>query len=508
MENEIKFVGKILDNVHGFIYYTEAESKIIDTLLFKRLQSIKQLSVADWVFPGSEHTRYIHSLGVMYIADKIAKQLNLSVEDRKIIRLAGLLHDIGHYPLSHVCEFPYKATLESFPDDKFCKSINDKVTERVSSIDDDISDVSDKYMNKSTGFHHEQIGASIVLHNKEIRNIIINECNNNENAPEIIADMIIGNIEHESTNPLFVQILHSELDADGIDYLMRDAMFSGTSFGSFELEQLISCMTSFEYSGKKILCITPKGIAAADQYLINKFFSYSQVVYNKHLSITEWMAEQVVNWMQKNNAYFPQNAKLKEWVEQCETSNKYVDFTDNYFWSSLQNLINNPLFQTEPNFIKIFCEQLLRHNELEYVQNSEVKCVLSDYSVIKNRIQNSKSYKNINEPDKFAILLERNMTKQIKSNEFDKYLNSKSQQENTNINADDKNKDEDYEMSSEDKLSLSIRRFMECVCVCENGELHVLCDDERSLMYTMYHLKLVILRFYKMPNSEKQPNEL
>ena len=124
MEEKISYVGKVLDNVHGFIYYTKAEEKIMDTLLFKRLQSIKQLSVADWVFPGSEHTRYIHSLGVMYIADKIAIQLGLTDSERKIIRLAGLLHDIGHYPLSHVCEFPYRKNLESFPDDSFCKSIN------------------------------------------------------------------------------------------------------------------------------------------------------------------------------------------------------------------------------------------------------------------------------------------------------------------------------------------------------------------------------------------------
>ena len=111
---ELEFVGRILDNVHGFIYYTAAEEKIINTLLFKRLQSIKQLSIVNWVFPGSEHTRYIHSLGVMYIADKIAKKLELPIEERKIVRLAALLHDIGHYPLSHVCEFPYKKVWRAF----------------------------------------------------------------------------------------------------------------------------------------------------------------------------------------------------------------------------------------------------------------------------------------------------------------------------------------------------------------------------------------------------------
>ena len=487
MEEKIVFVGKVLDNVHGFINYTEAESHIMNTLLFKRLQSIKQLSVVNWIFPGSEHTRYIHSLGVMYIADKIAVQLELPDKERKIIRLAGLLHDIGHYPLSHVCEFPYKKDLESFPDNSFCKSINEFTKERIDSLN---QIVAYDYMKKSSGLHHEQLGASIVLHNEEIRNIIVKECG--EEAPEIIADMIIGNIEHSNTNPLYVQILHSELDADGIDYLMRDALFSGTSFGSFELEQLIRCMKVDYFLEKPILCINPKGIAAADQFLINKFFSYSQIVYNKHISITEWMAKQIVNWMQKNNAFFPKSEILKGWVESKNINEKYIDFTDNFFWSSLQSLLNNPLADTEPNFIKNFCLKLLRHNELDYVEDSEVKIVLSNPNDIKDIMTNSNSYKLLSRDDMFAILLEQKITKQVKNTDFEDYLNK--------IFFSSKDEEcDDCKFSEEDKNNLKIRRFMECVCVSENGNIKLLCDDERSLIFSIYNLKLVILRFFKMP---------
>lgn len=270
MENELQFKGRVLDNVHGFIYFTETEEKIMQTLLFKRLQSIKQLSIVNWVFPGSEHTRYIHSLGVMYIADKIAQQLELSIKERKIVRLAGLLHDIGHYPLSHVCEFPYKKSFDLNADENFCRGINLDVKLKIDELENRLDS---QYMQQSTGFHHEKIGAHIICNNEEIRKIIVDECG--EEAPDIIADMVIGRIERKNTDLLLVQILHSELDADGIDYLMRDAMFSGTSFGAFELEQLIGCMEVAKYEGERILCINPKGIAAADQYLINKFFSYS-----------------------------------------------------------------------------------------------------------------------------------------------------------------------------------------------------------------------------------------
>lgn len=262
MANKIQFVGQILDNVHGFIPYTEAEKKIMHTQLFKRLQSIKQLSVVNWVFPGSEHTRFIHSLGVMHIADKMAISLGLDDDKRRILRLAGLLHDIGHYPLSHVCEAPYRKpmTLEELPDREFCKNINETMRDKIDSFS---IEPKTTLMSKSIGRHHEAIGALIVCNDDEIRRIIIEECVD-EHAPDIIADIIIGNVERPQVDPLLVQIIHSELDADGIDYLMRDATFSGTSFGSCEIDQLIRCLDVGECNDKKVLCIKPKGIAAAD----------------------------------------------------------------------------------------------------------------------------------------------------------------------------------------------------------------------------------------------------
>ena len=282
----------------------------MDTQLFKRLQSIKQLSVVNWVFPGSEHTRFIHSLGVMHIADKMAISLGLTPKERKIVRLAGLLHDIGHYPLSHVCEAPYRKplVLEEVRDTDLCRKINEQILDDIDSFS---IGAKTTLMSPSEGLHHEAVGAIIVRNNKTIRDIIVAECGD-DNAPDIIADIIIGNVEREDTDPLLVQIIHSEIDADGIDYLMRDATFSGTSFGSCEIDQLIRCMEIGESEGKRILCISPKGIAAADQYLINKFFSYSQVVFNRHIVISEWMAECVIDWMQKHHAVFPNGKTLEK----------------------------------------------------------------------------------------------------------------------------------------------------------------------------------------------------
>lgn len=483
------FSYRVLDNVHGFIYYTETERKIIDSLLFKRLQSIKQLSIVNWVFPGSEHTRFIHSLGVMYLADKIASRFTcLTDNERKIVRLAGLLHDIGHYPLSHVCEYPYKESPTDFPGTNYCINVNYRVKQRIDSFQ-----IKTKctFMEKSSGLHHEQVGANIVLQNKELFDLIVSECG--KDAPQIIADMITGNVERKlcEHHDLLVQILHSEIDADGIDYLMRDASFSGTSFGNFELDQLIGCMEVGEYEGKNILCLNPKGIAAADQYLINKFFSYTQVVYNKHISITEWMAEQIVDWMQKNDAYFPKSATLKEWTTSSEVPPQYINFTDNYFWASLQNLLSNPLSGTEPRFIQSFCNKLLCHEELEYERDTEVKLISSDADTIRNTLQESMTYKRLDSwQDRISIFSTRSMSKHTPQKMFEDAITNLVQAEDRGNGG----------ISPEDIPLLKTRRFMEGTCIKANdGSMHLLCDDSRSLMRVLYNQHFAVLRAFKCP---------
>ena len=487
MENEIAFVGKILDNVHGFISYTDAEKRIMDTQLFKRLQSIKQLSVVNWVFPGSEHTRFIHSLGVMHIADKMAISLELTPKERRIIRLAGLLHDIGHYPLSHVCEFPYRRPLAlcELPDDQYCEYINKNVTD---SIDSFSIDVKTTFMSKSTGRHHEAIGALIVQNNPEIRDIIIEECQD-ENAPRIIADIITGNVERAETDPLWVQIIHSELDADGIDYLMRDATFSGTSFGSCEIEQLIGCLKIGYHNDSRIMCITPKGIAAADQYLINKFFSYSQVVFNRHIVISEWMAEQVVNWMQKHHAIFPSGSTLENWAKKDHT--KYLSFTDNMFWAALEKILSDELSDLVPHFIQTFCRYLLHHDEPTFIRESEVRIISNNAEEIKTALSNTEIYKNpSSQSTRITTLSRRNMSNQVPSDKFREELDKKTGAE------------ESSEIVAGEIPQLELSRLMECISVLsEDKTIHLLCDDSRSLMRTLYDSNLVILRSYEFPSD-------
>lgn len=486
---KLEFVGQILDNVHGFIPYTEAEKKIMKTQLFSRLQGIKQLSVVNWVFPGSEHTRYIHSLGVMHIADKMAMTLGLSNRERRILRLAGLLHDIGHYPLSHVGETPYHRNIgpDVMADEKaFCKAINEDIIKRIDEFD--IAPKKD-LMKKSTRLHHEAVGGAVVLHDTEIRDILVDELG--EKAPGIISDIITGRVERASvTDPLLVQIMHSELDADGIDYIMRDSASAGTSFGACEIDQLIRCLTIGTYKGNRVLCVKPKGIPAADQYIINKFFHYSQVVFNRHIVVSEWMAEQAINWMRLNNEIFPDDQTLLNWTKRGGGED-YLAFHDNKFWNALDLIRSGKTSKPAPEYVKWLCNYLLTHQEPDAAKKHEIRIVSNNPTEIQKRLRKAETYKsNYHHEDWITIMVERTMSKQIPEDQFAKLVG---------MNADDANKDGEIKQKW-------VRRAMECITVREpvSGKVHVLCDDERSLMRQLYNQTVVILRSYEFPKKNEK----
>src|SRR5271157_4560944 len=104
--NEQAFWGFIKDPLYGYIRLTEIERNVIDTLAVQRLRRIRQLAGAEFVYPAANHTRFEHVLGAMYLAGVVADNLpvDLSPNEKQKIRLAALLHDVGHAPFSHLFE--------------------------------------------------------------------------------------------------------------------------------------------------------------------------------------------------------------------------------------------------------------------------------------------------------------------------------------------------------------------------------------------------------------------
>src|SRR4030043_2374302 len=103
-----EYWGEIKDPVHGYVYITEEEKTIIDSYPVQRLHRLRQLAGAEYVYPGANHTRFEHSVGVMYLAGRVAENPHISQlideDELGMVRIAGLLHDVGHGPFSHVFE--------------------------------------------------------------------------------------------------------------------------------------------------------------------------------------------------------------------------------------------------------------------------------------------------------------------------------------------------------------------------------------------------------------------
>ena len=235
------------DPIHGFIKLSKKERYLIDTKVFQRLRRIRQLAMTFLVYPGAVHTRFDHSIGVMHIAGRICTKLQelnpsrLSDEDVDLVRLAALLHDVGHGPFSHVSEYLLKRYA---PKDANTGHVLEKI--------------------------HEKITVDIVRSDPEIHKIL------SDNERNFVIEMIEG----KPTRDWQHDIVSSELDADKMDYLLRDSYFAGVKYGEYDLEKLIeSCLIVDR--PETPFAISSKGIYALEQLLLARYHMTQQVYWHR-----------------------------------------------------------------------------------------------------------------------------------------------------------------------------------------------------------------------------------
>lgn len=474
----LKYVEKILDPVHGFIDITEVEKRIIELPIFKRLQSIKQLSLTNWVFPGAEHTRYIHSLGVMHIADQMACHLRVfSDEQRQLLRLAGLLHDIGHYPLSHVTENVYEDNL--LEEDRTLLKHNKDIKDAIDTID---NKKVPEYMKSrySIKMHHENMGTKVIEYDKDIQSIISEEC------PfidiEDICDIIVGCVDRKPELSALVQLMHSELDADGIDYIMRDASFSGTSYGGFELGLLLRNLCVREYKGIDIVGVRPKGIPIVDQYLVSKYFAYTQVIFNKHVAIFDTMAEMLTKMLIDLDEFeYPRAKYLLKNIETHCSNDKYLMFTDNFFWSQLSKTSFEELKGITEDYLTVMFDKFIHYQELDFEE--EVIVTSNKVDEVIRELQSSDIYTHLLDTDEKSLILfhKRGFTSEIKETDYRNLLQERWKEE----------------FNEERFINANIMRLQEGIAVIDDAaSIRLLVDDSRSIMSSLYDTKTYILRKY------------
>ena len=236
------------DPIHGFIKLSKKERNLIDTKVFQRLRRIRQLGMTFLVYPGALHTRFDHSIGVMHIAGRICTKLQelhpakICNEDIERVRLATLLHDVGHGPFSHVSEYLLD---EHAPDRTDMGSTREKI--------------------------HEKITVDIIRTDSDIRNIL------NKDERDFVATMIQG----QDTQDWQRDIVSSELDADKMDYLLRDSYFAGVKYGIYDLEKIIeSCLIEVDKT-ETSLAVSSKGIYALEQLLLARYHMTQQVYWHR-----------------------------------------------------------------------------------------------------------------------------------------------------------------------------------------------------------------------------------
>ncbi|MDI1494874.1 MAG: Metal dependent phosphohydrolase [Cenarchaeum symbiont of Oopsacas minuta] len=236
----------IIDPIHGFVRAFDVEQKLINDPAFQRLRRIRQLSSTYLVYPGAQHTRFEHSLGVMHIADMAGHALvNKGAIDSdriKILRLAGLLHDIGHGPFSHMFE-----TLD-FGDGASHEEMGKKIIE-TTGIADTIS---------STGYD-----------------------------PKDVTSIAFGD---KQANRHMTEILSGYLSADMMDYLLRDGYFTGVEHGKLDHRRITD---SLDISNDR-LALEKSALHSFESMMHSRYQMFKAVYFHKTVRAAEVMLAEAV----------------------------------------------------------------------------------------------------------------------------------------------------------------------------------------------------------------------
>lgn len=377
----------INDPVHGSIKLSKTELSVIDTATFQRLRGLKQLGLADLVFPGATHSRFAHSIGVLHIVSEMLEALERNYSKRtkesgpftafekQKIRLAALLHDVGHLPLSHAMEQPIQR-LKREQDEPPLKRKNSDSDEKAKSFGP-LDDTASAPRNKE--FKHETFGKEILLLRKDISDAIKEYNEENE----------IGNIITKShfDNYKYSQFITGDLDADRIDFLLRDSLAAGVSYGNVDLKYLLDNI-EFDKETQQFF-IANSGIHALEHFITSRFFLYN-VTYHKTVMGLELLAKYAFYKMVKDESVEIISSE-EEIYNLCNDTDKFLRFDDNYFWERVWKW--NP---SNPLDISVKKALLLRNPARELYSERIILEIGKAGSVSPFKVLNSRLYSDTN----------------------------------------------------------------------------------------------------------------
>ncbi|MBS7648977.1 MAG: HD domain-containing protein [Candidatus Bathyarchaeia archaeon] len=231
-----KYWGEIKDPIYGYVYITEAEKEIIDSFPFQRLRRIRQLAGAEYVYPGANHTRFEHSIGVMYLAGLMVDNPQLSQilteDEAQMIRISALLHDVGHGPFSHIFEH---------------------------------------ILTKFLGKTHEDMTLWIIT-NSELRDVI----NSLGFDPNVVGALAIGRL-NKPKMAFMNQVIRSAVDADKLDFVVRDTYHTGAEYGFVDVIRLVRTLDVIDGN----LSVDIGALSALESFILARIESFKSIYFHR-----------------------------------------------------------------------------------------------------------------------------------------------------------------------------------------------------------------------------------
>jgi HD superfamily phosphohydrolase len=232
------------DPVHGLIEFLGEDAalgSILETRAFQRLRRIHQMGLAWLVYVGAEHSRFGHALGAFHVACRVTKSLEMDERQARHVKVAALLHDIGHGPFSHTWEQAF------------------------------------------SGADHESWGIRIITEDAELGGVL--------NAIEPDLPATLKKFWDKSYSPAVARkLVSSQLDVDRLDYLLRDGHFSGAGYATFDLDWILHALQIGSVGERSDLVVDyRRGMYAVEQYLFARSYMYAQVYHHKTVRAAEWM---------------------------------------------------------------------------------------------------------------------------------------------------------------------------------------------------------------------------
>lgn len=259
---------------------------LIDTPEFQRLRRVQQLGISSLTFQGAEGSRFTHSVGAMHVAYKMLTMLAETapqvLDNKALILASALLHDIGHGPFSHVTE-------------------------------------------KIIGYDHENWSCRIVAEDTSVHAVL-----DSYSEEPGLAEKIVRVLKKQYHPKYVSHMISSQLDCDRFDYLLRDTYMTGTAYGFFALQRIISSL-EIEEDEERIIVVGEKGQSAVEDYLFARYSMYSQVYYHKKNLAVRALLAKLINRAKdvaKTSSCFLDDATRKWFMGETLAVGEYLELDD------------------------------------------------------------------------------------------------------------------------------------------------------------------------------------